>query len=452
MRARKAWVGADLIAMAIVVAGSASVVCAREATRAVDAIGRIERPAQGEPEAPAPHALVHEHTYVGAMKHAPHDVPAGVANVVAHVPEGFDASAPLHLVLYFHGAVQCAALIAGLGPIVCKDGGPAYLGYGFDVRHDAANTRSIYVTPQFAFYGGGDASRFARAEEFHDFVGELVSDDLAPALGDARSADDVESITIIAHSAGWQPLVSVLAQKDGVARKVKNVVLLDGLFAGGREAYVRWLEEDASRRFVYIFGAWGDTNGSGKWIADELRRAGEPRVAYKPKGALADAIRENRVVIYDSGVDHYWMPLLFVDKVIEAIDLPQRAPRDTEAPTDLARASAIHRGDTIDARLDDDDTPLARGAVADDYVLALDEGERAIVTARGGASETETCCKLDVLVQIFHDGKEIARDDDRAGGFDARADIVAPARGDYVVRVTTHGPWRKRGPYTLSIE
>jgi hypothetical protein len=75
-----------------------------------------------------------------------------------------------------------------------------------------------------------------------------------------------------------------------------------------------------------------------------------------------------------------------------------------------------------------------------------------VIDLHGGRSSTEPCCNLDVYLEILRDGKTLAGDDDSGGFFDAHLDWVAPERGRYVVRASTYGSGRKRGPYTLRIE
>ena len=415
-----------------------------------------------EPEvvrpAPPPRPLRHEWTATTTMKEPPFkQLPAGAANVVAHVPEGFDADAPLHLVIYFHGAVQCAPLIANLGDLQCQRGGPTMRGYGFNVRHDAAATRSLFVVPQFALFGGGSAGRMRERGYFTKFIAELVGETFAPGLGAKKTLADVASITLIAHSAGWEPVTAIL---DGgeLDDKVQNVILLDAFFAGYKDSYVRWLERgyakpgSAKRRFAYVFGPWGDTGGSGKLVADRVRRAHPGDVAYLPP-QLNCAARTHAVTIYASFVDHYWMPLIFIPKVLEGLELPPREGSPGLTPVDVARpALPIARGQDVRGRLDDDATALASGAAARDYAVDLAAGVPATITVRGGRSETETCCMLDVVAQLLQDGKVVASDDDGGGGFDSRIALTPASSGAYVVRVTSHGPWRKRGPFTLRIE
>ena len=134
---------------------------------------------------------------------------------------------------------------------------------------------------------------------------------------------------------------------------------------------------------------------------------------------------------------------------------PPRAPR-ADVPLPRTRLLASHRRRSHSARpakgaLDEGHAFLENGALIDDYALDLETGQRAVIDLRGGHSLTEPCCNLDVYLEILQDKKTLARDDDSGGFFDAHLEWVAPARGRYIVRVSSYGSGRKRGPYTLRV-
>ncbi|MBV9949513.1 MAG: hypothetical protein JOZ69_21905, partial [Myxococcales bacterium] len=64
------------------------------------------------------------------MVHTPVEHAKGVADVVAHVPAGYDPSAPIHLVIFFHGSGQCITQLALGGDVPCRRGGRTYVGAG----------------------------------------------------------------------------------------------------------------------------------------------------------------------------------------------------------------------------------------------------------------------------------------------------------------------------------
>ncbi len=389
------------------------------------------------------------------LRAPPHPVPAGVANVIVHVPEGFDASQKLHLVVFLHGSDQCAEQLAMNGHVVCARGS-GFAGAGLIARHDDAGTQSIFIVPQLAYMAGGSPGRFAEKSYLRTFLTELLGETLVPGLGAPRTIDDVESITFIAQSAGWIATTRILESGD-LDAKILGVVLLDAFFDGGVDVYARWLARETQgrpRKLVSVHAPWGNNIGNARALADRVRPLRPGRVVVDPKGALADAIRANDVTLVTWDVEHSWMSLVMLTKVVHGLALPPRAVTPTRAlwpGTTAATPTPIARSQEIAGAIDGSDTLLANGARADDYAIALGAGESVVATVRGGASKTEWG-KLDVFAQILSDGVEIASDDDGDGAFDSRVVFRATTAGTYVVRVSTAGQGLRRGPYRLRVD
>jgi hypothetical protein len=412
--------------------------------------------AAAAPEASSPLSLRPAWTVATTLAHPPVPLAKGVAGVVAHVPEGLDASQPLHLVLFFHGSDQCVAQIAMAGDIVCRPDVRPDVGAGLAWRHDDAGTGSIFAAPQFTLWGGGTAGRMGEAGYFRSLVEELLHDTFAPGLGGPRTLDDLADITIVAHSAGHVPLAALLERGD-LDDKVKNVILLDATYDGMVDPYARWLERGLAngnpRKLVVIHGRWGSNAGVGRILAGRAEAHARGSSVIDPPGPLADAVRTHTVTVKGwPHLQHAWLLFLTMSKALEGLGLPPRAispPRIPYGEPPLATPMAL--GQTREGALDEGHAFLDSGSLFDDYALDLEAGQHAVIDLRGGHSSTEPCCNLDVYLEILQDGKTLARDDDSGGFFDAHLDWVAPARGRYVVRASTYGSGRKRGPYSLRI-
>ncbi len=403
--------------------------------------------------APAPYPGRPSSTRAAFLKEPPYPVPKGVAHVVAHVPERLDDREKLHLVLFFHGAVQCAAQLAQLGEVICKPGEAPLGGYGYAARHDDAGTQSLFAVPQFAYFGGGSAGRMVEKGYFTGFVRELVTETFAEGLGGPRTLDDVADITLIAHSAGFNPVVSILSRAE-LSAKVKNVVLLDAFFAGGEDYYLQWFAKrtaDSPRRFVALHGDTGDSNGHHANMAARLRATKADVVVY-PKGSVVEAMRGHEATIAKMPVNHYWMPTMLLAKVVAGLELPLRATPPAEVVARPRKPAGLLLGAGVEGALTLEDPGLSNGAVADEYTLSLSAGVAVVVTVKGGPSLTETCCTVDVATQLFDGDRLIASDDDGGGAFDSRLAFVAPKTGTYRLRVTTSGSGTKLGPYVLTTQ
>jgi hypothetical protein len=420
-----------------------------DAAPATPAAAPIER----EAEAPAPPSP--EWTVATRLADPPVDLPKGIAGIVAHVPTGFDATQPIHLVLFLHGSGQCVAQVALSGDVVCRPGARPIAGAGLVRRHDDAATNTVFVAPQFILWGGGTPGKMADRGYFRSFVEELLRDTLAPALGGPRTLDDLADITIVAHSAGRMPLTAIL-DRGGLDDKVKNVVLLDALYDGRVGTYARWLERGlaagSERKLVAIYGDWGRNPATGRAIASRIEARVGGSTVVDPPGAIQDAIRTHQVTVAIWNVDHARMLVLTMSKVLEALGLPERPIYPPRTPRgDVPAPGALALGDRVKGALEDGDSSLENGALFDDYAIELEAGQPLDIDLRGGWSKTEPCCNLDVFLEVLQEGRSLAHDDDGSGGFDARLLWTAPDAGRYVVRVSTSGSGEKRGPYTLSI-
>jgi hypothetical protein len=383
-------------------------------------------------------------------------VAEGVTGIVVHVPANLDPAQPVHLVLFFHGSDQCVAQLALGGDVVCKPGGRPDVGAGVAWRHDDAGTASIFAAPQFALWGSGTPGRMAERGYFQSFVEELLRDTFAPGLGGPKTLGDLADITIVAHSAGHLPLVALLERGD-LDDKVRNVVLLDAVYDGAIDAYARWLERGLDRgqprKLVAVYGAWGKNAAAGRRLAARAEARARGSAVVDPPGALADAVRTHAVTVKEwPHLEHAWMLLLMLNKTLEGLGLPARVVSPPRLPYGVVPAPVpMALGESRDGTLDDGDAVLQSGPVYDDYALDLDAGQRVAVDARGGRSFTEPCCRLDVTVDLLRDGQTIAHDDDSGGFFDAHLEWLVRERGLYVVRVSTYGSGRRRGPYSLRV-
>jgi hypothetical protein len=409
--------------------------------------------------APSPPAVPALSAWITAttMANPPVKHPAGVADVVAHVPSGTDPRAPIHLVLFFHGSDQCIAQLALGGDVVCKPGGKPDVGAGVAWRHDDAGTMTLFAAPQLVLWGGGTAGRFVERRYFRAFLEELLRDTFAPSLGGPRSVDDIASITLVGHSAGYRPVLEILSRGD-LDDKVTNVILLDALFGGGVDVLSAWIERGLAkgwpRRLVAVYGAWGSNVANGRALAARIERRAPGSTVVDPPGELAAAARSHVVTVkLWRHVEHAWMLLLTMSKAIAGLDLPPRAiwPPAEPLAGEVRDQTPISAGETRQETVDTDDERLQNGALADEFRLDLERGRKVAVEARGGPSFTEPCCSLDVVLRVTHGTQVLAEDDDSGGSFDARVEFVAPEPGAYIVRVSTYGSGERRGHYTLRV-
>ncbi len=261
-------------------------------------------PAQGL--APDP-----DRTVALRLERSAFDLPEGVPNVV--VRPGTSDGAPARFVVLLHGYRGCAEVLVRSGSTRCGSRGRVHRGWGLGDAFAASSRDAILVVPQLALLArDGSPGRFAREGYFADFLAELRGA-IARELG-ARAAPPADApITLMAHSAGYEAALSVLAH-GGVARRVDRVVLFDALYAGAPR-FLAWALGDRARSLVSIHTGGGATAAQSRALA----RAARERL---PAAELADhpaSLREARgarVVVFETTAPHGRVPIRHLAEVL----------------------------------------------------------------------------------------------------------------------------------------
>ena len=264
-------------------------------------------------------------TFDAELKSAPYPV-AGEPNTSVHVPLGFDAAAPLHLVVYVHGLRGCLPVLMGEGPTRCHARAERQHGWNLGAHHDAAGTNSVFVVPLLA-YGkrGGQPGAFGKAGGFRRFVTELVEGPLSARLGRTYGAKDIASITLVAHSAGYEAAIAILERGD-VQALVRGVVLFDALYAF-EERYARYAIEHAGAgfRLISVSLRGGKPARHSRTLRERLTRAlGRERVVQASARELRSAITAHPFVFADGRAPHARVPANHMAEVLGALGLPIR--------------------------------------------------------------------------------------------------------------------------------
>jgi pimeloyl-ACP methyl ester carboxylesterase len=251
---------------------------------------------------------------------------SGAPNVIVHAPAGFDAHKPLDLVVFLHGYSGCVSVLMGQGESRCRAGDAAREGWDLAAHHDAAGKNTLFIVPQLAFMQrDGRAGAFAKPLGFQSFLRELLGQTLASDLGGARSLQDVSSITLVAHSAGFTTALAIL-EHGGVSDRVKAVVLLDALY-GGTAGYARYARAHVpdGLRFISLHLGQGDTHRENRSLYKRLRRSlGQERVVKSTDAELAEKVASHAVVIGLGRLPHAQMPQNHLATILRALPLPAR--------------------------------------------------------------------------------------------------------------------------------
>ncbi len=252
----------------------------------------------------------------------------GAPSVVVHAPPGFDPTAPLHLVVFIHGWRGCARQLAHGGDVVCRDGAASVEGWDLAGRFDEAGVNALFVVPQLAFLTrDGSAGAMSRQGRFAAFVEEMLGV-VRDRIGPPSTLDRVASITLMAHSAGYETALAILS-RGGVDAKISAVVLFDALYRG-HARFADWIladgaPEEPGRRLVSLHGLAGRTVSQSDLLAARLRGELGDQLAVRRAGALTDLIGAHRVVIARADAAHADIPARHMGEVLRAL-LPASTP------------------------------------------------------------------------------------------------------------------------------
>lgn len=244
----------------------------------------------------------------------------GAPSVIVHASDAFDPARPLRLVVFLHGWSGCARMLVDEGAVPCRDGERTRDGWGLGARFDAAESDALFVVPQLALMArDGSPGRFLERGRFRAFLEEMLRA-LAPQIGEVDLAE-VSSVTLLAHSAGFETALAILSRGEV---EVRHVVLFDALYRGV-EPFAAWVAERESRRLVSLYTGTTRTAQQSVLLATRARALLSRReVAADPGGSLADAVRAHRVVVARSPASHGSVPSRHIPELLPALGLSAR--------------------------------------------------------------------------------------------------------------------------------
>ncbi|MHA1164000.1 MAG: alpha/beta hydrolase, partial [Alphaproteobacteria bacterium] len=160
--------------------------------------------------------------------------------VLLHIPRGFDTGKPGVIVLFFHGHGATLAR-----DVVPRQRLPAQI--------SNSGLNAVLVAPQFAVDArDSSAGNFWKPGGTRRFLNE-VAPQLARLLGDPQAGDVFAKmpVVIVGYSGGYVPAAWTLAN-GGIEKRVKGVVLLDGLY-GELGKFAKWIERKNSGFFLSAY-------------------------------------------------------------------------------------------------------------------------------------------------------------------------------------------------------
>lgn len=181
--------------------------------------------------------------------------------VLLHIPNGFDATRPAALVVFFHGH----------GATLERD---VAARQRLPEQVTLSGMNAILVAPQFAVDArDSSAGNFWKPGGMRRFLDE-VADRLTTLYGDprAREAFAAMPVVLVGYSGGFMPTAAVLA-KGQVSERIAGVVLLDGLY-GSVNTFADWIETHRSAFFLSAYT--GSTRRGNHALREKLAERGIP--------------------------------------------------------------------------------------------------------------------------------------------------------------------------------
>jgi hypothetical protein len=241
-------------------------------------------------------------------------------SALVYVPQHFDPTPPLNLIVYLHGFYNCVDNVIRSTNHACTRGGPARNSYALAAQLEASQKNALLVLPEVAYdRASADPGQMAVDGGFQALLGELLG-----KLGDVGSytLDDVGNVIVASHSGGYKAAAGI-ANHGGVY--VSEVWLLDSLY-GETDQFDTWVKSDlesisaAVRRFAVVYTGGGGTLANSQAMA--TRAAG-----WVDAGTLVDdrttstwpaATFEHGLLFKRTGLPHDGVPRFYFQPLVSS--------------------------------------------------------------------------------------------------------------------------------------
>lgn len=238
-------------------------------------------------------------TRLDGLEGAPFPPVDGAPQILVHAPLAH--SEEIDVVLHLHGYEGCVEVLARQGPARCRPGARLQDGWDLLGAHAAAGVPSWLVLPQLAF-DRREGSPGALARE--GAARRLLETSVASVAHERRSpAPRIRSVTVTAHSAGFEAAIAVI-RRGGLGDRLRNVVLFDAMYSGVG-TFGAWAAEDPRRSLI----AFHTTSGTPARRARELEQRYRARLGSRLFADASEAdIAPGRVVLSRARTGHRGVP------------------------------------------------------------------------------------------------------------------------------------------------
>jgi hypothetical protein len=257
-------------------------------------------------------------------------------DAIVRMPQNFDPSKPIHVVIYNHGYDSNAR--------------SAYMQNKLGEHMKDAPPNTVLIVPEWQQSASTRSPSQGQLEKDGMYKGMLQEVfDKTPGL-QGKTLNDVDGISILAHSAGNMPALKQI-YNNGLGDKVKSITLLDALYNNGGHNFDRWLQDnikdlgEGKKQFNNFFNDTSENSkNEAQRVKNMLLKAGMPASSmvqdYSRPGTVMDSgeIAKHSIVFKFSNATegtfgpHWSMPGLYVGQVEKAAAL--KSPDKPEIPSD----------------------------------------------------------------------------------------------------------------------
>jgi hypothetical protein len=241
-------------------------------------------------------------------------------NVIVHVPDGFDRTHPIDVVVYIHGFNNCIANVLGDTDSACTPGGPLRIATGLAAQLEVSERNAVLVVPEVAFDAAtSDPGALGDDGGFRALLDEALAA-VPPPLGPIAPAE-VGHVMVASHSGGYLA-VALMITIGGV--DVDEVWLFDSLY-GATASFDAWVEADlagfaGSRRFASFYTTTGGTQANNEAMATRAAAwvAADPSVLVDDRSTdtWPDETYHHGLLFKHSALSHDGVPRYYFERVL----------------------------------------------------------------------------------------------------------------------------------------
>lgn len=240
-------------------------------------------------------------TRLDGLTHSAFPPVEGAPQVVVASPR--TTSDAIDVVLHLHGYEGCAEVLVVAGPTRCRPRAATQEGWDLAGALAESRTGAWLLVPQLAFdTRDGSPGRLSRGGEARRLIDETIAR-VAAARG--ITTPRVRSVTLTAHSAGFEASIAVL-RHGGLDDVLRHVVLFDAMYSGVG-VFGGWVAADPQRSLVAFHTVSGTPSRRALELAQRFRRALGDRLLATDRSTEND-VAPGRVVLLRARTGHRAVP------------------------------------------------------------------------------------------------------------------------------------------------